>query len=317
MYDAPDWRLLRYFSILAEEGSMRRAAERLFMTQPPLSRHLKHLEDALGVTLFERHSKGLTLTGEGRAVLDIMRPVLEAQAAAGKSLRTLAQRSGKPDSALTIGLTTAFEQGIFSGFIRHIETHWQGTAQFVRHTSPRLARDVRRGRLDAALVALPLDAAGITLCALPYAEPLLAVLPRANSGTPAGACPQPQAAQPALQSLSGRSLFWFRRESNPAFFDHMRGVFAQLNFTPTYLEEPEEYDVLLARIAQGEGMGLLPRSFSAIGREGVTFCPLAEATLLELRLGLALPRRDADGGCRSAGPTERLLTEAARCLGQA
>ena len=49
LFDTPDWRLLRYFSIIAEEASMRRAAERLFMTQPPLSRHMKRLEEMLGV----------------------------------------------------------------------------------------------------------------------------------------------------------------------------------------------------------------------------------------------------------------------------
>ena len=126
----------------------------------------------------------------------------------------------------------------------------------------------------------------------------------------------------SLQRLGDWALFWFRRESNPAFFDHMRGVFAQVGFAPAHLEEPEEYDVLLARIAQGEGMGLLPRSFSAIGREGVEFCPLAEAELLQLRLGLALPLRDDGNGAAAdalghdaAPPAERMLADAARCLG--
>ena len=69
LFDIPDWRLLRYFSVVAEEGSLRRAADRLYMTQPPLSRHMQRLEEMLGVTLFTRHSKGLSLTAEGLAVL--------------------------------------------------------------------------------------------------------------------------------------------------------------------------------------------------------------------------------------------------------
>ena len=100
LFENPDWRLLRYFSIIAEEGSMRRAAERLFMTQPPLSRHMKRLEETLGVALFTRHSKGLTLTSQGQAVLCIARPVLDEQDAASKKLRSLGQSSAKAGAPL-------------------------------------------------------------------------------------------------------------------------------------------------------------------------------------------------------------------------
>ena len=63
-----DIRLLRYFTVVAEENNMSRAAQRLFMSQPPLSRHIRQLEERLGVTLFVRHTRGLTLTEEGQHV---------------------------------------------------------------------------------------------------------------------------------------------------------------------------------------------------------------------------------------------------------
>ena len=289
LFDTPDWRLLRYFSIIAEEASMRRAAERLFMTQPPLSRHMKRLEEMLGVTLFTRHSKGLTLTSQGQAVLRIVRPVLQAQDAAGKSLLALGQRTAKAGAAIAIGLSTAFEQGVFAGFVQHMQAQWHGPVQFVRHSSPQLARAVRQGRLDAALVALPLDAPGLRVSPLPYAEPLLAAVPESWAAAWAEANKKQNRQRMRLQDMNGRGLFWFRREANPAFFDHMRGLFAHVGFTPEYIEEPEEYDVLLARIAQAEGMGLLPRSFSAIGRQGVVFQTLEEDSLMQMCLGLILP----------------------------
>ena len=71
-----DIRLLRYFSVVAEENNMSRAAQRLFMSQPPLSRHIRQLEERLGMTLFVRHTRGLTLTEDGLRVLEIVRPVL-------------------------------------------------------------------------------------------------------------------------------------------------------------------------------------------------------------------------------------------------
>ena len=74
--DAVEIRHLQYFAVVAEENNLHRAAKRLFMAQPPLSRQIKQLEDRLGVMLFERHSKGLSLTNEGAKVLEIIRPLL-------------------------------------------------------------------------------------------------------------------------------------------------------------------------------------------------------------------------------------------------
>ena len=269
---------LRCFAVAAEESNLHRAAQRLLISQPPLSRLIKKLEERLGLTLFVRHTKGLTLTKDGARVLEIIRPLLRLQEKTFARLADLAQPVG---NIIALGLTTAFEQGVFSG----MEAHLRERLRVTRETSPRLARAVRRGGLDAALVALPLEAPGLALRPLPYAEPLQAVLPES--------WPEARHGSPPLRALSGKSLFWFRRESNPAFFDHMRGVFAHVGFAPTYLEEPAEYDVLLARIASGEGLGLLPVSFAAIQRKGLVFAPLAEAALLRVQLGLAvLPGRE-------------------------
>ena len=103
-----DIRLLRYFAVVAEENNISRAAERLFMSQPPLSRHIRHLETQLGVTLFLRHTKGLILTDEGRRVLDIIRPLLALQ---DRTLTALSQLSAPAQQPLRLGLTTAFDSG--------------------------------------------------------------------------------------------------------------------------------------------------------------------------------------------------------------
>ena len=283
MLESLDLRQLRYFAVVAEELNLRRAAERLFMAQPPLSRHMKRLEELLGVALFVRHSRGLTLTAEGERVLEIVRPVLEMETATCERLHALRDAGAR---APVVGLTTAFEQGVFAALeSRLFAVHGPGL-RLERATSPRLIRDVRRGRVDAAFVALPLDAPGLHAVPLPYAEPLLAVLP-------AG---WPEAAQGRLRlrDLGGKPLFWFRREGHPAFFDHTKRVFAHSSFAPILKEEPAEHDVLLARIAAGEGMGLFPASFSAIRRTGVVFATLAEGDLLGIRLGLIVsPGREA------------------------
>ena len=271
-----DIRLLRYFAVVAEENNMSRAAQRLFMSQPPLSRHIRQLEERLGLTLFVRHTKGLTLTDEGLRVLEIVRPLLAQQEKTYAALGRLAQNGA---SSLRLGLTTAFELGVFTALEQHLVERVE-VLIIVRHGSPELIRLIRRGKLDAALVALPLETSGLSVVPLPLHEPLIAALP--------AHWPEAEAASLALSELNARPLFWFKRERNPAFFDYTRDIFRRAGYAPTCIEEPLEHDILLARIARGDGLSLFPASFSAIQRQGVVFRPLRDETL-SVGLGLAMP----------------------------
>ncbi|VFS88720.1 Ben and cat operon transcriptional regulator [Raoultella terrigena] len=216
-------------------------------------------------------------------MLDIIRPLLALQE---QTLTALGQLSDSGQPPLRIGLTTAFEQGVFTAAEAALRESGR-PLQMSRHGSPSLAQQVRKGRLDAALVALPLDASGLVLSPLPYQEPLIAALP--------ASWPESSVAGLALKAFNHRPLFWFKRERNPAFFDYTRRMFERAGYTPAYVEEPAEHDVLLARIARGEGMILLPASFAAIQRQGVVFYPLDEASLhFPLALGVVtLPQNDA------------------------
>ncbi len=303
-----DIRLLRAFAVVAEENNISRAAQRLFISQPPLTRHIRHLEAQLGVTLFQRHSKGLILTDAGREVLEMIQPLLVLQE---RTLAALSELAAHSPQALRLGVTTAFEQGIFAAVEAALSEHTRAlhitrhaspalvqqvrkgkldaalvALHITRHASPALVQQVRKGKLDAALVALPLNTEGLHLHPLPYHEPLMAALPAS----------WPEAARPGLtlSALNHRPLFWFKRERNPGFFDYTRRIFDRAGYAPTYVEEPAEHDVLLARIARGEGMILLPASFSAIQRQGVAFCPVAEGDAMPLSLGVIYPPHQAE-----------------------
>ena len=116
---------------------------------------------------------------------------------------------------------------------------------------------VRRGKLDAALVALPLETSGLSVTPLGWQESMIVALP--------ALWPEAALSSLSLKSLSHRPLFWFKRERNPAFLITPTH-FSRAGYAPACIEEPLEHDVLLARIAQGEGLSLLPASFSAIQR---------------------------------------------------
>ena len=237
-----DIRLLRYFSVVAEENNMSRAAQRLFMSQPPLSRHIRQLEERLGVTLFVRHTRGLTLTEDGLRVLEIVRPLLALQ---DKTWAALGQLAKTGEQSLRLGLSTAFEQGVFTALESRLNMRVQ-KLHIVRHGSPELVRQVRRGKLDAALVALPLETSGLSVTPLGWQESMIAALPAQWAEATLSSL--------SLTALSHRPLFWFKRERNPAFFDYTRHIFLRAGYSPACIEEPLEHDVLLARIAQGDGL---------------------------------------------------------------
>lgn len=272
-----DLRQIVYFSVVAEECNLHRAAARLCLSQPPLSRQIKQFEERLGLTLFVRHTRGLTLTSDGHRILELIQPLLHQEAHTRQELAALQQRAGK---RVTVGLTTAFEQGVFAQAEVVLRERFGARLCIERATSPRLMQKLRRGKLMLAFVALPVETRGLEVRSMPYAEPQVVALPAQWS--------EAGKEKLSLIDLNGRPLFWFRREANPAFFDFMRCVFAHVGFAPQYIEEPLEHDVLLARIAAGEGFGLFPASFAAIRREGVTFVPISEGMLLEVHLGCAL-----------------------------
>ncbi|MFD4639410.1 LysR family transcriptional regulator [Lentzea sp. NPDC058436] len=86
-----DTRLLRYFAAIAEEGNLTRAAHRLFVSQPSLTKQLKHLESQLGVRLFTRSNTGMTLTEAGHALAARVPPVLAGWDAAVSETRSTAR----------------------------------------------------------------------------------------------------------------------------------------------------------------------------------------------------------------------------------
>ena len=264
-----------YFATVAEEQNLHRAAERLFISQPPLSRQIKQLEERLGFPLFVRHTRGVTLTPQGVEALRAIRPLLALHE---KVLEQLEKQVKPHRQKLTFGFTTAFDQGIFSTLEARLREQYGADTQVLRLSSPRLVREIKNGRIDLAFVALPLETQGLTAVPLGYLEEHVVALP---------ACwAESEKDRVSLGDLQEKPLFWFRREQNPAFYDFARAVFTQAGFSPVFQEEPLEHDVLLARIAAGEAAGLFPASFAVVHREGVVYKHLAQAGQLQLQLGI-------------------------------
>jgi LysR family hca operon transcriptional activator len=224
---AVDLRHFRSFVVVAEEGNIGRAASRLFITQPALSRQLQHLEDELGVALFVRVPRGVELTDAGRELLDKARTALEAAEQAltiGKPV--------EPAGRLAIGVSIAGHRD-----------HWFDlgeafTARYPRvdveiHTalSELLQRQVVAGELDVAIVLEPNRLPGLSYQHV-RAEPLRVWLHPAHLLA--------DRAELRLADLNGVAVTVMGGSAGrtSGFNARIRQLFADAEVTPVFVEAP-------------------------------------------------------------------------------
>src|SRR5579862_4931582 len=155
-------RHLRYFVAVAELGSISRAAERLFIAQPPLSTQIKDLEEELGVQLLLRLPRGVRLTAAGTAFLDEARHILDRSERAKRLARS--HRSSRDMSR--IGYVQSAGHRILPRLIQHLRVAQPGSEFDVREMiTTRQLVALQQGEIDVGIARLPLQTARVTLLA--------------------------------------------------------------------------------------------------------------------------------------------------------
>ncbi|MDA0563284.1 LysR family transcriptional regulator [Streptomonospora sp. S1-112] len=176
--DAADVRELRYFVAVAEELHFGRAAERLGIAQPPLSRAIQRLERRMGGPLLERGgNRRVELTEAGLVLLHEARTALDAVAAATRRTR----RAARPGAALVLAVKPGGDGGLLGAVLAAYEAEPGLAPVEISAARPgELPARVRDGRADLALAHLPLaDARGLETEEL-LVEPQVAMLPRGH-----------------------------------------------------------------------------------------------------------------------------------------
>ena len=146
-------RHLRYFVAVAEEQNVTRAAARLFVSQPPLTRQIRDLEEELGVALFERTGKSIALTDAGRLFLEEARDCLARVDQAVARVRSFA---GREAEVLNIGYAPSPTVEILPRIMKRLKEAYPGLKiQLHDHSSPEMLAGLREGSLQAALMVEP------------------------------------------------------------------------------------------------------------------------------------------------------------------
>lgn len=233
----------RYFEALARHGHFGRAAENCAISQPALSMQIKELEVTLGTELFERGARQARLTPFGREfalrVRDILRSVEELEDLARASQDRLVGR-------LRIGVIPTVAPYLLPTIIGRLTQMNAGLDIHVRETlTQKLIQELAEGRLDTAIVALPISEPSLTEVAL-FAEHFVLVRPGEDAGKPV----------PNRETL--REMRLLLLEEGHCFRDQALSFCSQQSAPPRELLDGSSLSTLVQMVGAGIGVTLIP-----------------------------------------------------------
>jgi DNA-binding transcriptional LysR family regulator len=270
-----DIRQLNYFVAVAEEEHVGRAAERLHISQSPLSRQIAQLEERLGLMLFERSQQRIRLTADGRTFLAETRAFLTH----GQRLESLGRRLGRGDEGgLCIGyVENAMHSGVLPAALREV----RGTrpavhvALYNQQSSDQL-EGLRQRSLDVALVCSPPLADDPELdCLQVLSDPMLLALPAGH--------PLAGNESPTVADLSGQEWIAIKHKDGAMEHDQLTITCAKAGFTPDVRMQAPEPMTALGLVAAGLGIAMIQQSLRHQAPAGVV---LREVPWFEYRIPL-------------------------------
>jgi DNA-binding transcriptional LysR family regulator len=281
-------RHLRYFVAVAEELHFGRAAQRLHIVQPALSKQIANLEAELGVQLFHRTKRRVTITDAGRALYEEVRVILQRVERAVETAKMTA--SGQIGS-LDLGFVGP---AMWSILPRVLAEHHRRTPD-VRFRLSELSSvaqvaGLRDGTLDAGFVRLPLHAYEDLDFEVVLREAFVVTLPERH---PAAALQTVD-----LADLAGEPFIFVPRRVEPGFYDRCIALCQGYGFSPNIVEEGTGPTAICGMVATGLGITLSPASILQAPWPGVVFREL-DRPGLELELAVAKRREEPSAALRA------------------
>jgi DNA-binding transcriptional LysR family regulator len=265
-----DIRQMRYFVVLAETLHFGRAAERLHLTQPPLSRQIAALEAELGVRLLERHSRQATLTAAGRRFLEDSRTALAAFDQACRNAR-LADRGELGE--ISIGFMMHAAYTVVPGLARRYMAAYPQVEVRLQEVIPSsLVGDLLAGRFDAGIMFSLGPIPGLETRRI-YRETLCLAVHRSH--------PLAGHDRVGARDLEGQPLIATPAAVAPTLRDAIAGYCRAAGFLPTIRLEAQLQQTIVSFVAEDLGIALVPDSMRRLGIADVVFRDLDDAPAVE------------------------------------
>jgi DNA-binding transcriptional LysR family regulator len=260
----PELRLIRYFVAVAEEGTVTRAAQRLHMAQPPLSTAIRQLEQQLGVRLLDRAGGRVTLTAAGELLAERGRALLAQADALVTEVRAVEQA---PTGLLRAGLSPAARYGVAPALLERWSVAAPGVMVHTREdTSGALARDVRDGRLDVAVLFCPAPEALEGLASAPLRDEQAIVHVPATH-------PVAGRSSVALAELRDATFLVAGGKDSPGYTAAVVAACRDAGFEPQTEADPY-HDLGVQAMREGRGVVLHVRSAFPPGLDGSVLVPV-------------------------------------------
>lgn len=258
-------RHLKYFVAVAEELNFSRAAVRLHISQPTLSRQIKNLEDELSVVLLLRQPDGLILTEAGDYFLEQAKDILHRSHVAAQTIKTLYTHTHE---SLVIGyIPTILESFLGQTLHRFGQAYPEVAVRFQEMPPSEQVRALRDGAIDIAFMGNPpneLDAEFTVKCVKKV--PIAAVLPDTH--------PLARESSINLAELASEKFIGMREETFPGRNDRIRGVCHEAGFTPNLNLEADSHASMIALVGAGQGVAVMPNEARSLPHPRVVFVPL-------------------------------------------
>ncbi|MGL6213779.1 LysR family transcriptional regulator [Billgrantia desiderata] len=259
-------RHLRYFCVVAEELNLTCAAERLHMSQPPLSRQIKQLEQEVGADLFERGPRGLRLTPTGLFFQQHALQILEKVDATVEATRRMA-RSKRV--LFGIGFVPSVFYGQLPLLVRDLRQKDNVELSLAELTTVQQIQALKAGRIDMGFGRMRIDDPEVEQEVL-FDEPIMAAVP----------CGHPLAdTKPTLAQLAEYPLVLFPAQPRPSLADMTLGLFRRRGLKVTVAQEANELQTALALVASEIGITLVPEQVKRVQRDGIVYVYLADPGL--------------------------------------
>ncbi len=283
---------LRYFVAVADELHFRRAAERLHMSQPPLSEAIRELEAVVGTALFVRSRRRVALTPAGEALSRDARALL---AGLDQALDTAARIGAGQSGQLRLSFVGSALYGIVPDLVRTFSVERPDIVLRLqeRSTTDQIAALVA-GELDVGFVRSPAVTDELSVETI-LREATIAALPAGH--------PLSLLKRVPIARLAGLPFILFPRAQAPELHDAITMAVARGGRAARIVQEVPEMGTIVGLVASGMGVSLVPASVQALARAGVAYRPVAGAP----RADLAMVTRRSD-----RSPMVRAFVDAVR-----
>ena len=257
-------RHIRYFVALAEELNFRQAAERLHITQPPLSRQIRELENELGAKLFHRSKHRVELTNAGKVFLQKAYQILDAVEQAGIITR---MSSVRKSAELRIAFTGSVQDLV--PVLRQFRREYPDVGLFLRHMNSmdQIAALLDK-KIDLAFVTIPVNSEQLEtkpikamrfVAALPKRHPLIRKTPL------------------YLRDLGAETIITTAKSAGVHYYEHVMSLFRRAGITPNVIIQAHDLQTVLLLVEAGMGVTLTPST--GIEIKGIVRRELEDVTL--------------------------------------